>query len=144
MAQNALRRFWGFLAPFWAVSRTYRGVRGHQRSLGCEKVKPHVECSSRLPSFGCFEPLLGLFWAKNGCFWPKTAQIFWREPPDLATPPRAATGEFLAQNLDLARPPPRLQDGEKMGKRSEALGRSNGQNGTETCCCCLLLLLVVS
>ena len=21
--------FWGFLAPFWAVSRTYRGVEGH-------------------------------------------------------------------------------------------------------------------
>ena len=70
------RSFWGFLAPFWAVSRTYRGVRGHQRSLGHEKLKPHVECSSRLPSFGCFEPLLGLFWAKNGCFWPKTAQIW--------------------------------------------------------------------
>ena len=50
-------RFWGFLASFWAVSRTYRGVRGHQRSLGHEKVKPHVECSSRLPSFGCFETL---------------------------------------------------------------------------------------
>ena len=138
-----LRSFWGFLVPFWAVSQTYRGVRGHQRSLGDEKVKPHVECSSRLPSFGCFEPLLGLFWAKNGCFWPKTAQIFWRQPPNLAPPPRAATGEFSAQNLDWARPPPRLQDG-YMGKRSEALGRSNGQNGTETCCCCLLLLLVVS
>ena len=37
-----LRSFWGFLAPFWAVSRTYRGVRGHQRSLGREKVKLHV------------------------------------------------------------------------------------------------------
>ena len=71
-----LRRFLGFLAPFGAVSRTCRGVRGHQRSLGHEKVKPHVECSSRLHSFGCFEPLLGLFWAKNGCFWPKTAQIW--------------------------------------------------------------------
>ena len=58
------------------LSRTYCGVRGYQRSLGHEKVKPHVECSSRLPSFGCFEPLLGLFWAKNGCFWPKTAQIW--------------------------------------------------------------------
>ena len=57
----------------------------------------------------------------------------------MAPLPRAATGEFLAQNLDLARPPPMLQDG-YMGKRSEALGRSDGQNGTETCC--LLLLLV--
>ena len=63
-----LRTFWGFLAPFWAVSRTYRGVRGHQRSLGHEKVKPHVECRSRLPSFGCFEPLLGLFFGKNWLF----------------------------------------------------------------------------
>ena len=45
-------------------------------SLGHEKVKPHVECSSRLPSFGCFEPLLGLFWAKKGCFWAKTLQIW--------------------------------------------------------------------
>ena len=58
----------------------------------------------------------------------------------MAPPPRAATGEFLAQNLHLARPPPRLQDA-YMGKRSEALGRSNGQNGKETCCCCCLLLL---
>ena len=31
-----------------------------------------------------------------------------------------------------------LQDG-YMGKRSEALGQSNGQNGTETCCLLLLL-----
>ena len=59
----------------------------------------------------------------------------------MAPPPRAATGEFLAQNLDLARAPPRLPDG-YMGKRSEALGRSNGQNGTETCCCCLLACLL--
>ena len=51
-------------------------------SLGREKIKPHVECSRRLPSFGCFEPLLGLFWAKNGCFWPKTAQLpTWRHRP---------------------------------------------------------------
>ena len=61
--------------------------------------------------------------------------------------------KFLAQNLDLARPPPRLQDG-YMGKRSEALGRGNGQNGMETClllvacclllvACCLLLVVVV-
>ena len=32
-----------FLAPFWAVSRTYRGVEGRQMSLGREKIKPHVE-----------------------------------------------------------------------------------------------------
>ena len=58
----------------------------------------------------------------------------------MAPPPRAATGEFPAQNLDLARAPPRLQDCH-MGERVEVLGRSNGQNGKETCC---LLLLVVA
>ena len=71
-------------------------------------------------------------------FGPKLRR-FGRAPPDLAPPPRAATGEFLAQNLDLTRPPPRLEDG-YMGERSEALGRSNGQNGKETCCCCCLSL----
>ena len=61
-----------------------------------------MDCSSRLPSFGCFEPLLGPFWAKNGCFWPKTAQIC------EGTSRFGATAEFLSQNLDLARAPPRL------------------------------------
>ena len=69
-----------------------------------------MQCSSRLPSFGCFEPLLGLFEAKNGCFWLKTAQI-WEGTSLLGAPAPVATGEFLAQNLDLARPPPGLQDG---------------------------------
>ena len=85
-------------------------------------------------------------------FGPKLRR-FGRAPPDVSPLLRAATGEFVAQNLDLARPPPRLQDG-YMGRRSEALGRSNGQNGMETClllvaCCsllvaCFLLLVVVS
>ena len=50
----------------------------------------------------------------GGHFGPKKAVLghkmrsFGRAPPDLAPPPRAATGEFLAQNLDLARPPPRI------------------------------------
>ena len=87
-----------------------------------------------LPGFG------GCFGRKMAVFGPKLRR-FGRAQPDLAPTPRAATGEFLAQNLDLARPPPMLQDG-YMGKRSEELGRSNGQNGTETCCCLLLLLLL--
>ena len=57
----------------------------------------------------------------------------------MAPPARAATGDFLAHKLDFARAPPRLQDG-YMGKLSEALGRSNGQNSKETCCCLLLLV----
>ena len=51
-------------------------LEGTKSSLGHKQVKPHVQCSSRLPSFGCFEPLLGLFWAKIGCFWPKIAQVW--------------------------------------------------------------------
>ena len=50
-------------------------LEGTKGPLVTETLKPYVQCSSRLPSFGCFTPLLGLFWAKNGCFWPKTAQI---------------------------------------------------------------------
>ena len=51
------------------------------------------------------------FWGRFG---PKKAVLghkmrsFGRALPDLAPTPRAATGEFLAQNLDLARAPPRL------------------------------------
>ena len=47
----------------------------------------------------------------RGRFGPKKAVLghkmrtFGRAPPDLASPPRGATGEFLAQNLDLARAP---------------------------------------
>ena len=71
-----MAQFWELFGAFWAVSRTYCGVRGHQRCLGHEKVKSHVECSSHLPSFGCFEPQLGLLLAKNGWFWPKSVQIW--------------------------------------------------------------------
>ena len=78
-----------------------------------------------LPGFG------GSVGRKMAVFGPKLRR-FGRTPPDLVPPPRAATGEFLAQNLDLARAPPRLRDG-YMGKRSETLGRSNSQNGMETC-----------
>ena len=51
------------------------------------------------------------FWGRFG---PKQAVVghkmrsFGRAPPNLAPPPRGATGEVLAQNLDLARAPPRL------------------------------------
>ena len=51
------------------------------------------------------------FWGRFG---PKKAALghkmrsFGRAPPNLAPPPQGASGEFLAQNLDLARAPPRL------------------------------------
>ena len=52
----------------------------------------------------------GCFGRKMAVFGPKLCR-FGRAPPDLAPPPQAATGEFLAQNLDLARAPRGLQDG---------------------------------
>ena len=48
-----------------------------------------------------------LFGRKMAVFGPKLRR-FGRAPPNLAPTPRAATSEFLAQNLDLARAPPRL------------------------------------
>ena len=102
-----------------------------------------MECSHYFPWCGRFARVLGLIWAKNGCFWPKKLRRFGRAPPDLAPTTRAATGEFPAQNLDLARAPPRLQDGYR-GKRFEALGQSNGQNGKETCCCCCCCCLLLA
>ena len=58
----------------------------------------------------CLAVLSG-FW---GHFGPKKAVLghkmrsFGRAPPDLPSPPRGAIGEFWAENLDLARAPPRL------------------------------------
>ena len=97
-----------------------------------------MECGHRFPSFGRFARVWGLFWAKMAVFGPKQRR-FGRAPPELAPPPSAVTGEFLAQNLDLARPPPRLKDGESRAEPG-AMRRSNGQNGEEKC----LLLLVVA
>ena len=138
-----LGAFWRLFGPFLGHIVELKGNRGL-----FDTVKSSCTCSVAtfslrlgvLPGFG------GSFGRKMDVFGPKVCR-FGRAPPDLAPPPRAATGEFVAQNLDLARAQPRLQDG-YMGKRSEALGRSNGQNGMETCllllvACCLLLLLLL-
>ena len=132
-----------FFGAFWHL---FGPVLGHIVELEGTKGPLVTRKSSRTWNVAAvclrlavLNPYQGCFGRKMAVFGPKLRR-FGRAPPDLAPPPRAATGEFLAQNLDLARPPPRLQDG-YMGKRSEALGRSNGQNGKETCCCCCLLLL---
>ena len=70
-----------------------------------------MECSNCFPSFGHFEWVSWPFWAKKRLFLGHKMHSFGWALPDLAPPPRAATGEFLAQNLDLARAPPRLYDG---------------------------------
>ena len=132
--------FWRLFGPFLGHIVELRGTRGLFDTAKSSRTWPLATVSLRL---GVSHGFGGYFGRKMAVFGPKLRR-FRRAPPDLAPPPRAATGDFLAQNLDLARPPPRLQDG-YMGKRSEALGRSNGQNGMETCllllvaCCCLLL-----
>ena len=123
--------------PFLGHTVQLKGTRGlfdtvkSIRTWGIETVSLRL---GPLPGFWSY------FGRKMAVFGQQLRR-FGRAPPNLAPTPRAASGEFLAQNLDRARPPPRLQDA-YMGKRSEALGRSDGQNGMETCCC--LLLVVVS
>ena len=127
--------FWRLFGPFIGHIVELKGTR-----VLFDTVKSSRTCSVTTVSlrFGVSPGVWDCFGRKKVVFGPKLC-TFGRAPPDLAPTPRATTGEFVAQNLDLARPPPGLQDG-YMGKRSEALGWSNGENGIETCC----LLLVVA
>ena len=91
--------------PFLAIFgpfRTYLGVGGQQRVVGYEEIKAHVECTNGFPSLVHFDWVSGPIWAKKGCFGAQNAQ-FWEGTSQLGAP-----GEFLAQNLDLARAPPRV------------------------------------
>ena len=139
--------FWRLFGPFLGHIVELKGTRELFDTVKSSRTCGVLTISLRLGvSLG--------FW---GCFGPKTAvfgqklRIFGRAPPDLAPPPRDATGEFLAQNLDLARAPPGLQDGQGRVEPG-GMRRSNGQNDEEKCfllvACCLLvvacLLLLVS
>ena len=66
-----------------------------------------MQCVYHFPSLVRFDGFLGPFWAKKAVLGHKTRSLG-RAPPDLAPPPKGATGDFLAQNLHLARAPPRL------------------------------------
>ena len=75
---------------------------------------------------------------------------FGRAPPELAPLPRGATVEFWAENWDLARPPPGIEDGESRVEPT-AMKRSNGLNRKEKClflacllACCLLLACLLA
>ena len=89
--------FWRLFGPFLGHIVDLKGTRGlfdTVKSSRTWNVTTVSLCLGVLPGFG-------------GYFGPKLRR-FGRAPPDLAPLPRAATGEFLAQNLDLARAPPRL------------------------------------
>ena len=98
VAQNTARSwFWACLTQtahiqaifghFWAVFRTYRGARGQERALVHGAIEAHVECRNRLPSFGRFDWVSGLFWAKKkkAVFWAQNAQ-FWEGTSQLGAP----------------------------------------------------------
>ena len=96
--------FWRLFGPFLGHIVELKATRGLLDTAKSSRTWSVATVSLRLgvsPRFG------GYFGRKMVVSGPKL-RSFGRAPPDLAPPPRAATGEFLAQNLDLARPPPRL------------------------------------
>ena len=96
--------FWRLFGLFLGHIVELKGTRGLFDTVKSSRTCSVATVSLRLA-------VLSGFWGRFG---PKRAFLghkmrsFGRAPPDLAPTPRAATGEFLAQNLDLARPPPRL------------------------------------
>ena len=96
--------FWRLFGPFLGHIVELKGTRGLFDTVKSSRSWSVAAVSLRLgvlPRFG------GYFGRKMVVFGPKL-RSFGRAPPDLAPPPRAASAEFLAQNLDLARAPPRL------------------------------------
>ena len=96
--------FWRPFGPFLGHIVELKGTRGLFGTVKSSCTWGIATVSLRLavsPGFW------GFFGRKMAVFSPKLRR-FGRAPPDLAPPPRAASGDFLAQNLDLARAPPRL------------------------------------
>ena len=100
-------QFGPFLAIFRPFVRHIAELEGN-KGLFVTRKSGHT-CSAQTVSL----PLAVLTWFR-GHFGPKKAVLrrkmrsSAKAPPNLAPPPGGATGEFLAENLDLARPPPRL------------------------------------
>ena len=101
-------------ANFGAFWRLFGPSLGHIVELEGTRGRFDTVKSSRTCGVATSSLRLGVLPKFGGCFGRKIAisdpklHGFGRAPPDLGPPPRAATGEFLAQNLDSARAPPRL------------------------------------
>ena len=99
--------FGPFLAIFGPFLGHIVGLEGKKR-LFVRKKSMHAW------SVATISLRLAILTGFQGRFGPKKAVVghkmrsFGRAPPDLPPQPRGATGEFLAQKLDLARAPPRL------------------------------------
>ena len=82
--------------------------------LECKEGLLFTGQSRRTWSVGTVCLRLAIMTGFRGRFGPKKAALghkmrnFGRAPPDLALPPRGATGEYFAQNLDFAAAPPTL------------------------------------
>ena len=96
--------FWRLFGPFLGHIVGLKGTRGLLDTVKSSRTCSVATVSLRLAVLTGFG---GRFGPKKAVLGPKM-RSFGRAPPDLAPPPRGATGDFLAQNLDLARPPPRL------------------------------------
>ena len=96
--------FWRLFGPFLGPIVELKGTRGLFDAAKSSRTWAAATISLGLGVSPGFE---GYFGRKMATFGPKL-RSFGRAPPELAPPPRAATSEFLAENLDLARPPPRL------------------------------------
>ena len=131
--------FWRLFGPFLGHIEELKGTRGLSDTGRASRTWNVATIPLRL---GVLPGFWGYFGRKMAVFGRKLRR-FGRAPPDLAPTPRAATGGFLAERLDLARAPPRLQEG-YMGKRFQALGQSIGQNSKETCCCCCCCCLLLA
>ena len=96
--------FWRLFGPFLGHIVELKGTRGFFGTVKSSRTWAVATVSLRL---GGSPGLGGPFRRKMALFGVKLRR-FGRARPDSPPPPWAATGELLAQNLDLARPPPRL------------------------------------
>ena len=101
----AFGAFWRLFGPFLGHIVELEGTKG---PLVTRKSSRTCSVAAVCLCLAVLNEFQGCFGRKMAVFGPKLRR-FGRAPTDLAPTPRATTGEFLAQNLDLARPPPRLK-----------------------------------
>ena len=96
-------------------------------------------CTTVCHRFAFFTGVWGRFGPKQAVLGQKMRSLG-RAPPDLAPPPRGATGEFLAQNLDLAR-------AHQLGPSDEAehaMAKTERRSACLLACCLLACWLLAS
>ena len=78
-----------FFGHFWAVFRTYCGLRGQERALCHESIKAHAQCCNCCNCLAVLTGFTGHFVRKNSVLGHKM-RSFGRAPPDSAPLPRSA------------------------------------------------------